>query len=173
MATRAEVRNTRWSNLPDMNEDVVSRSTEDVGKVRKGMNPPATAKGAAREVVREAGRRAAVRLASRAGLGASALQGGYDLGREIDERTGAGKKLVDESGLGAAAERAVNRRDKVTLTRGARERLEDMEDAEIARKVDEEMAAEKAAKREGSEYKKGGKAKGWGQARGARAAKVY
>jgi len=174
MATRAEVRNTRWSNLPDLNEDVVERSREDLAKVKKGANPPASAKGAARDVVREAGRRAGVRLGSRAGLGAAALQGGYDLGREIDERTGAGKKLVEESGLGAAAERAVNKRDKVTLTRGARERLEDMEDAEIARKVDEEMAAEKANKRDsGSEYKKGGSVKGWGQARGARKAKVY
>jgi hypothetical protein len=172
MATRAEVRNTRWSNLPDLNEDVIERSKEDIGKVRKGVNPPASARGGARDVVREAGRRAGVRLGSRAGLATSALQGGYDVGRMIDEETGAGKKLVDATGLGRAAEAAANKRDKVTLTKAAKERLEDMEDAEIARKVDEDIASEKSNKRE-VDYKKGGSVKGWGQARGARKAKVY
>jgi hypothetical protein len=90
----------------------------------------------------------------------------------IDEETGAGKKLVDATGLGRAAEAAANKRDKVTLTKAAKERLEDMEDAEIARKVDEDIASEKSNKRE-VDYKKGGSVKGWGQARGARKAKVY
>lgn len=177
MATRAEVRNTRWSNLPDLNEDVVSRSREDIAKVKKGVKPPPGARGAARDVVREAGRRAGVRLGSRAGLATAALQGGYDVGREIDERTGAGKKLVEATGLGRAAERSVEDREKVTLSKSAKERLQDMEDAEIARKVDEDIAAEKSTKREVDysepQYKKGGSVRGWGQARGARKAKVY
>jgi len=155
MATRAEVRNTRWSNLPDFNEDVVERSREDIGKMRKGKNPPAHVKGGALESVREAGRRATNRLGSRAGLAGAALQGGYDVGRAIDEKTGAGKKLVEASGLGRATDAAVNKRDKVTMSKDAKQRLEDYEDAEIARKVDEDIAGEKATKRE-VDYKKGG-----------------
>lgn len=177
MATRAEVRNTRWSNLPDLNEDVVRRSAEDVGKVRKGMNPPETARGGARTAMEEAGRRAGARLGSRAGLAGAALEAGYGLGRAIDKRTGAGKKLVDATGLGQAAERMAADREGVKLTPEARQRIEDMQDAEIARKVDADIAAEKSNKREVDysepQYKKGGSVKGWGKARGARAAKVY
>lgn len=161
MATRAEVRNTRWSKLPNLERGVFEGVREDLEKGKRGRNVDSSnLKGGAREAVREAGRRADMRNLGRAGVGGAgaqlALEGGYALGREIDERTGAGKKLVEATGLGRAAEAAVNRRDKATLTKDAKQRLEDVEDAEIARRVDEEMAAEKANKRE-VDYKKGGK----------------
>ena len=156
MATRAEVRNTRWSNLPRLDDDVVRSAREDLEKGRRGRNVDSSnLRGGAREVVREAGRRADNRNAGRAGLAGAALQGGYEVGRAIDEKTGAGKKLVEASGLGRATDAAVNKRDKVTMNKDAKQRLEDYEDAEIARGVDEKIAGEKATKRE-VDYKKGG-----------------
>lgn len=115
---------TRWDRTPGLTDDVVKRSAEDVQKVRKGINVDSSdLKGGARQAVREAGSRAASRLAGRAGAAGAALQGGYELGREIDERTGLGKRMVEESGLGGMAERMVNRRDKVELTKEAQNRI--------------------------------------------------
>ena len=115
---------TRWDRAPGMTDDVVKRSIEDVQKVRKGMNVDSSnLKGGARDAVREAGSRAGSRLAGRAGLAGIALQGGYEAGRALDEATGIGKRLVEKSGLGAAAEDMVNRRDKVELTKEAKERI--------------------------------------------------
>ena len=114
---------TRWSRVPDPNEDVVQRTTEDVGKVKKRMNVESSGlKGGAKESVKEAGGRAASRLGARAGLAGAALHGGYDLGRDIDEKTGVGKKIV-EATVGKNIDRAVNKRDKVELTEESKERI--------------------------------------------------
>ena len=115
---------TRWERTPGLTDDVVERSAEDFQKVRRGMNVDSSnLKGGARQSVREAGSRAASRLVGRAGAAGAALQGGYELGREIDERTGLGKRMVEESGLGDIAERMANRRDKVELTKEAQNRI--------------------------------------------------
>jgi hypothetical protein len=159
MATRAEVKNTRWSNIPRFDDDVVRSVREDFEKGKRGRNVDSSnLRGGAREAVREAGKRADNRNIGRANLSGAALQFGYDAGRYIDEKTGAGKKLVDATGLGRATDAVVNKRDKVTMNKDAKQRLEDYEDAEIARKVDEDIAGEKATKRE-VDYKKGGMTK--------------
>jgi hypothetical protein len=156
MATRAEIRNTRWSNLPRTDGDVFRNIRDDLEKSARGRNVDSTnLKGGARRSVIEAGERAAMRNRLTGGAAGAALQGGYEAGRYIDEKTGAGKKLVDASGIGRATDAVVNKRDKVTMNKDAKQRLEDYEDAEIARGVDEKIAGEKATKRE-VDYKKGG-----------------
>lgn len=157
--------------LPNLSEDVVASQSADNERIRRGMDTSST-RPQNRAQVQNAAGRAITRSLGRANAAGLALQGGYEAGRYIDEKTGAGKKLVEATGLGRATDAAVNKRDKATLTKDAKQRLEDHEDAEIARDVDEKIAGEKATKRE-VDYKKGGMARGWGKARGARAAKVY
>ena len=178
---------TRWDNLPGLKDDVVARDREDTAKAKKGREVDSSKlTGGAKEAVREAGKRAENRKIGRRGAGMAALEGGYMLGREIDEKTGLGKKLVDKSGLGDAAEKAASRRDKVELSKSAKERLGDEEIDQIRRDTD---ASEKARRAYSGRYedgtrlpdeesykgdgmKKGGKVRGWGIARGARAAKM-
>lgn len=174
---------TRWQSIPGLTEDVVDRTAEDIGKVRKRMNVDSTnLKGGARESVREAGARGARRLGARAGAVGAALQGGYDLGREIDERTGVGKKLVDKT-VGPAIDRAVNKRDKVELSEDAKERIRrgDLKEKppEELNKLDPDIVrmyqrnSFHRATEDDMEFAKGGGVRGWGKARGARKAKNY
>jgi len=178
---------TRWDNLPGLRDDVVARDREDTAKAKKGREVDSSKlKGGAKEAVREAGQRAENRKIGRRGAGLAALEGGYMIGRELDKATGLGKKLVDKSGLGDAAEKAASRRDKVELTKSAKERLQDEEIDQIRRDTD---AKEKARREYSGRYedgtrlpdeepykgdgmKKGGKVRGWGMARGARKAKI-
>lgn len=154
---------TRWDRVPGMTDDVVKRSAEDIQKVRKGMNVDSSdLKGGARQAVREAAGRAASRLAGRAGAAGAALEGGYALGRAIDERTGAGKAMVEKSGLGDAAERMVNRRDKVELTKEAQERIAKGELEESRKETAKRTRSEEPADEMATHYrpyKKGGKVK--------------
>ena len=113
---------TRWENVPGLNENVGRRTVEDVGKVRKGMSPPSNLKGAARDVVREAGVRAANRLNVRGGLAGMALQTGYDTGRAIDEATGVGRKIVDKT-VGPAIDKMAAGDDRVELSKESKERI--------------------------------------------------
>jgi hypothetical protein len=150
---------TRWQSIPGATEDVVQRTSEDVGKVRKRMNVDSSGlKGGAKDSVREAGGRAAKRLGARAGLAGAALQGGYEAGRAMDEATGIGKKLVDKAG--SAIDKAASG-DRVKLTKEAKQQLEDEEnfqgmvDAMHAVR-DEDIAAGK------KRYASGGKVRGGG-----------
>lgn len=135
---------TRWNRIPDPNEDVVQRTSEDVGKVKKRINVESSGlKGGAKESVKEAGSRAASRLGARAGAAGVALQQGYEVGRAIDEKTGVGKKLVDKT-VGKEIDRAVNKRDKVELTEEAKERikrgdLDKKREPDESRKMDPEL----------------------------------
>jgi hypothetical protein len=102
----------------------------------------------------------------RAGAAQAALSAGYEVGRAVDEETGLGKKLVEKSGLGRAAEKAADRRDKVELSKSAKERLEDMDTDETMREVDAERKARKYAEKDkpseyrgDDEFKRGGKVK--------------
>jgi hypothetical protein len=178
---------TRWDNLPGLRDDVVARDREDTAKAKKGREVDSSKlKGGAKEAVREAGQRAENRKIGRRGAGLGALEAGYMVGREIDEKTGVGKKMVDKSGLGDLAEKAGKSRDKVELSKSAKERLQDEEVDEAVRST---RAAEKARREYSGRYedgtrlpdeesykgdgmKKGGKVRGWGIARGARAAKM-
>jgi hypothetical protein len=178
---------TRWDNLPGLKDDVVARDREDTAKAKKGREVDSSKlKGGAKEAVREAGQRAENRKIGRRGAGLGALEAGYMIGREIDEKTGLGKKMVDKSGLGDLAEKAGKSRDKVELSKSAKERLQDEEVDEAVRST---RAAEKARREYSGRYedgtrlpdeesykgdgmKKGGKVRGWGIARGARSAKM-
>jgi hypothetical protein len=139
---------TRWQSIPGATENVVERTSEDIGKVRKRMNVESSGlKGGAKESVKEAGGRAARRLGARAGLAGAALSGGYDAGRAIDEATGVGRKLVGKAG--SAIDRAATG-DRVTLTKEAKQQLEDEENFQgmqkALREVDEESGRKGYAK---------------------------
>ena len=116
---------TRWDNVPDMSEDVVRRTREDIDKYKKGRDVDSSnLKGGAKESVREAGTRARNRMIGRAGLAQAALTAGDMIGTEIEKRTGIGKKFVDESGLGDAVYRRTLRGlDRVKLTPDAETRV--------------------------------------------------
>lgn len=135
---------TRWDYVPDLGEDVVRRTSEDVGKVKKRINVESSGlKGGAKEAVREAGGRAASRLGARASTVGAALQGGYELGREIDERTGVGKKIVDAT-VGKDIDRAIAKRDKVELSEESKKRiargdLDKKADEDSSRKMDPDL----------------------------------
>lgn len=139
---------------PSLLEDVRESQSRDTDRIKKAMMP--TGKGAARTAQQEAGGRAVTRTASRAGLLNLAGELGYAAGREIDERTGIGKKIVDKTGLGKLAEKVVDKRDKVELSKAAKERLDDMDTDKIMREVDKEIAEEKRVKKD---YAKGGMVK--------------
>jgi hypothetical protein len=111
---------TRWDRVPKLDDDVVKSSMEDARKVVKDTSK---LRGAAVDAVKEAGSRAASRLLGRAGAAGAALQGGYELGKYIDEKTGAGKKLVDKSGLGDMAEKMATPSEKVELTDESKARI--------------------------------------------------
>jgi hypothetical protein len=179
---------TRWDNLPGLRDDVVARDREDTAKAKKGREVDSSKlKGGAKEAVREAGQRAENRKVGRRAGALGALEGGYMIGREIDKATGVGKKIVDKGGLGAIVDKAVNMRDKVAEpSKKDKERLQDEEIDQIRRDTD---AKEKARREYSGRYedgtrlpdeepykgdgmKKGGKVRGWGMARGARAAKI-
>ncbi len=157
---------------PNLREDVVASQKADTDRIKRGLDTSGT-RPQNRAQVQNAAARAVTRTGGRTGLAALAGEAGYALGKKLDEETGAGKKLVEGSGLGRAAEKAANRRDKVELSEDSKSRLDEMDTDRIMREVDAERKARKyAEKDESSEYKKGGSVRGWGMARGARKAKI-
>jgi hypothetical protein len=146
--------------MPGLNDDVVDRSVEDYKKAQKGRNADSSkVTGNAREMVKEAGKRAANRNVGRAGLAGAALQAGYEGGRMLDEQTGLGKKIVGGSGLGRVADK-MGASDRVKLSEAAKERLDDMASDKALREVDAEREASKYGK--GDEgMKRGGKVKAY------------
>ena len=172
---------------PNLREDVVASQRADIDRIKRGLDTSET-RPQNRSQVQNAAGRAVTRSGGRAGLASLALEAGAALGREVDENgipftggagKGIGKKLIDKSGLGKAAEKAVDQRDKVELSKGSKERLADMEIDETMREVDAERKARRYAEKDkpteylgDDEYKKGGAVRGWGIARGARKAKM-
>ena len=173
--------------MPNLREDVEASQNADTDRIRRGLNTAET-RPQNRAQVQNAAARAVTRSTGRAGLGSLAGEAGYALGRKLDEEgipftdgvgKGVGKKIVDKSGLGRAAEKAADRREKVELSKSAKERLEDMDTDETMREVDNERKARKYAEKDkpteyrgDDEFKKGGAVRGWGMARGARKAKI-
>ena len=148
---------------PNLREDVVASQSADNERIRRGLNTAET-RPQNRAQVQNAAARAVTRSTGRAGLASLAGEAGYALGRKLDEDgipftdgvgKGIGKKIVEKSGLGKAAEKAVNRRDKVELSEYSKNRLDEMEVDEALREVDAERKARKyAEKDESSEFKK-------------------
>jgi hypothetical protein len=110
------------SYLPHPKEDVMASQSADNARIKKGLDAPAE-RAYNRLQQQEAGGRAITRSAGRAGAAGVALEGGYELGKYIDEKTGAGKKLVEKSGLGALAEKMATPKDKVELTEESKARI--------------------------------------------------
>ncbi len=120
------------SLAPHPQERVLESQAADFDRIAKGMDAKAEspAQTAARRnapqgnlSVKDAAGRALLRSAGRASGIAGAVQAGLELGTEIENRTGIGKKFVDSSGLGDAVERYVKRsHEGVKLTPEARER---------------------------------------------------
>ena len=153
---------TQWDKLPAMSEDVVSRGKKDISAIRKGMSAGTSGlHGAAQDVLKEAGARGITRMAGRANLGAAALDAGYGLGREIDERTGAGKKMVEGSGALRGIADKMSASDRVKLSEAAKERLDDMANDKALREVDAEREASKYGKGDEEGMKRGGKVKAY------------
>jgi len=110
------------SYLPHPKENVVASQSADNARIKKGLDAPAE-RAYNRLQQQEAGGRAVTRTGGRAGAAGVALEGGYELGKYIDEKTGVGKKLVDKSGLGALAEKMATPKDKVELTEESKARI--------------------------------------------------
>jgi hypothetical protein len=73
-------------------------------------------------------------------------QVGYGLGRELDERTGVGKKMVEGSeGLKAIADK-MGSSNRVKLSEDSRNRIADMENDQAMREIDAEKETKKYAK---------------------------
>jgi hypothetical protein len=115
---------TKWDNVPKLNDDVVKSTKEDLAKGQKGRNVDSSnVKGSARQNVIDAGRRADTRNLGRLAAAAGAAQLGWDAGREIDEKTGIGKAMVDKSGLGDLAAKMATSGDRVELSQDAKDRI--------------------------------------------------
>jgi hypothetical protein len=133
---------TRWDNLPGLDDDFLERAREDFQKGKKGRNVDSSKlTGGAKEAVREAGRRAENRNIGRGGLPAVAFGVGTVIGRKLDEQTGLGKKIVDKGGLGNIVDKATSQRDKVELTKNAKDRLQDEEINQIRRDTETDEKA--------------------------------
>lgn len=81
--------------MPNFREDVVASQKADIDRIKRSMDTAET-RPQNRKQVQEMGGRGISRTLGRAGAAGTALMGGYDLGRAIDEKTGIGKKIVDK-----------------------------------------------------------------------------
>jgi len=118
------IKGTRFSNFPDPTKYDIKELGKDVRAAGKAISPPEHIKGAALDAVKKAGVRGGVRLGGAGAAAVGALGAGYLAGRGIDDMTGIGKKMVDESGLGDLAAKEAVSGDRVTLTKDAQERIE-------------------------------------------------
>ena len=122
---------------PNLREDVLESQNADAERIRRGLDTTKT-RPQNRGQVQEAGGRATLRSAGRLGAAGVAGEVGYGLGREIDERTGAGKKMVESSeGLKAIAKK-MGDSDRVKLSEDSKNRIADMENDQAMREVDAE-----------------------------------
>jgi hypothetical protein len=130
---------------PNLREDVGASQRADFDRFKKGItndskNP------ANRKRSQDAAKRAASRTLGRASGLAGAGIAGYELGKAIDEKTGAGKQIVEKSGVGPAIDRYVkSKHEGVKFSESAKKRIESGE-------LDEEP--KKAKESEGSEAPK-------------------
>ena len=112
--------NSKWDYAPKADDDVVKSAKEDTAKTVKDSS---NLKGAAKQAVIDAAGRAVARNLARSTYAGKALQVGYDAGRDLDEKTGIGKAMVDKSGLGDIAARAATPEDRVELSQSAKDRI--------------------------------------------------
>ena len=144
--------------LPNLGEDVEASQGADNERIRRGLNADA-ASPSNRMRQQEAGARGITRTAGRGGAQGLALLVGDAIGQKLEKETGVGKKFVNESGLGDVAEKAATAgRDKVELSKDAKERIAEdkafKENEKALQEVDAEKESEKYGK--GDKYAKGG-----------------
>jgi len=123
--------------MPNLREDVIESQRADAERIRRGLDTAET-RPQNRRQVQEAGGRATTRTGGRAGLLQLAGEAGYGLGREIDERTGAGKKMVESSEVLKAIAKKMGDSDRVKLSEDSRNRIADMQNDQAMREVDAE-----------------------------------
>ena len=135
--------------MPNLREDVLESQNADAERIRRGLDTAET-RPQNRKQVQEAGGRAITRTGGRAGLAGLAGEVGYGLGREIDERTGVGKKMVEGSKVLRTIADKMGDSDRVKLSEDSKNRIADMENDEAMREVD----AEKEGMKHGGSVKK-------------------
>jgi len=131
--------------MPNLREDVLESQNADAERIRRGLDTAET-RPKNRKQVQEAGGRAITRTGGRTGLAGLAGEVGYGLGREIDERTGVGKKMVKGSEVLKSIADKMGDSDRVKLSKDSKERIADMENDEAMREVDAEKETKKYAK---------------------------
>jgi len=131
--------------MPNLREDVHESQKADAERIRRGLDTAET-RPKNRKQVQEAGGRAITRTGGRAGLAGLAGEVGYGLGREIDERTDVGKKMVKGSEVLKSIADKMGDSDRVKLSKDSKERIADMENDEAMREVDAEKETKKYAK---------------------------
>ena len=110
---------------PNLKEDVEKSVKADAERMKKGLDPATNES----QRTKDAAGRATTRMASRAGLAGAAYATGEEIGKKLNEKfPELGKKIVDKSGVGPAIDKVVNMRDKVELSKGAKERLSEDKD---------------------------------------------
>jgi hypothetical protein len=135
--------------MPNPFEDVVASQGADADRIKRGLDTAKT-RPQNRKQVQEAGGRAALRSVGRAGAAELAFRTGYGVGREIDERTGAGKKMVEGSNVLKTVADKMGDSDRAKLSKDSKERIADMENDEAMREID----AEKEGMKHGGKVKK-------------------
>ena len=129
---------------PNLLEDVAASQNADFDRIIKsGKESPAQTEARRKAYMgnisqRDAAGRAILRSAGRSSLAGNAFGVGTEIGRFIDEKTGAGKKIVDKSGIGDLVDTFVNKRDKVELSPDAKARVSEMEVDKARRDSEEE-----------------------------------
>jgi hypothetical protein len=149
--------------VPNLREDVIASQTADMRRIGRAFSTDETpAQTEARRnsprgnlSTRDAAGRAMVRSGVRGAAVDLALKGGLYLGDKLNKRYGISDKISDAASRNSPREQAVERM------------LKDEDDISIGRRVDAQIASEKAAKRDEPEpeyrggpspsYKKGGK----------------
>ena len=131
--------------MPNLREDVIESQKADTERIRRGLDTAET-RPQNRRRVQEAGGRAITRTGGRAGLAGLAGEVGYGLGREIDERTGAGKKMVEGSKVLRTIADKMGDSDRVKLSEDSKNRIADMQNDQAMREVDAEKETKKYAK---------------------------
>lgn len=146
--------------MPNLREDVIGSQKADIDRIKRGLDTSETRPQNRKQVQNTAGR-ALTRTGGRAGAAAAALDAGYTLGREIDERTGAGKKMVENSSVLKEVAKQLSKSERAKLSEGAKQRMADMENDEALRAVDAERKASKYGKGDEEGMKRGGKVKAY------------
>jgi hypothetical protein len=115
---------------PNLKEDAGKSVKADAERMKKGLDPTTNES----QRTKDAAGRATTRMTSRAGLGGAAYVAGEEIGKKLDEKfPELGRKIVEKSGIGPAIDKIVNMRDKVELSKSAKERLNEDEDEKPSR----------------------------------------